>query len=145
MHSETNMHSEMNNGRPLGAIISDMKEELKDFVQTRLEMLKVELQEKVKSLKVAAPLAAIGIVLLSTAYLLFTLALVAVVTVFFKSNPYRWFFGFAAVGIIWTILGVVAAYFAKREFELKSLLPERTVKVLKGDKVWIQAEAKNQL
>jgi len=139
------MHSEMNNGRPLGAIISDMKEELKDFVQTRLEMLKVELQEKVKSLKVAAPLAAIGIVLLSTAYLLFTLALVAVVTVFFQSNPYRWFFGFAAVGIIWTILGVVAAYFAKREFELKSLLPERTVKVLKGDKVWIQAEAKNQL
>ena len=139
------MHSDISNGRSLAAIITEMKEELKDLVQTRIEMFRTELQEKLKTLKIAAPLAGVGALLLGTAYLLFTMALVGLVVAFFRDNPYRWFFAFAAVAVLWTLLGGIAAYFAKREFELKGLMPRKTIEVLKEDKLWIQAEAKNQL
>ncbi len=139
------MHSNTANGRSLTAIIAEMKDELKEFAQTRIEMFKIELQEKAKTLKIAAPLAALGALLLGTAYLLVTMALVGLVVAFFRDNPYRWFFAFAIVAVLWTVLGGIAAYFAKREFELKGLVPRRTIEVLKGDKLWIQAEAKNQI
>jgi uncharacterized membrane protein YqjE len=139
------MHSNANNGRSLAAILTAMKEELKEFAQTRLEMLKTELRDTIKTLKVAAPLAALGALLLGTAYLLFTMAVVGLLVVFFRDNPYRWFFAFAVVGAVWSLLGGIAGYFAKREFELNGLLPRKTIEVLKGDKLWIQAEAKNQI
>ena len=139
------MHSDTNYGRSLAAIVTEMKEELKDLVQTRIEMFRAELHEKLKTLKIAAPLAGLGALLLGTAYLLFTMALVGLVVAFFRDNPYRWFFAFAAVAVLWTLLGGIAAYFAKREFELKGLMPRKTIEVLKEDKLWIQAEAKNQL
>lgn len=139
------MHSGVENGRSLAAIVAEMKEELNEFVQTRIEMLKQELHEKTARLKIAAPLAAIGLVLLATAYLLITLALAAAVAAFFANSPYRWFFGFLIVGILWALLGGVAAYFAKRELELNTLAPRRTIEVLKGDKIWLQKEVNHEL
>jgi hypothetical protein len=118
---------------------------LKDFAQTRIEMLKQEMQEKLGRLKIAAPLAAAAVLLLLTAYLLITLALVAAVSAAFASSPFRWFFGFGIVGLVWAIFGGVAGYFAKRELELKTLAPKRTMEVLKGDKLWLQREVKNQV
>ena len=139
------MHSDANNGRSVGEIMAEMKRELKEFVLTRFEMFKTETREKIKTLKIAAPLAALGALLLGTAYLLFTIALVGLVAVFVRNSPYQWFLAFAIVAVLWTLLGAIAVYFAKREFELKSLAPKRTIEILKGDKQWIQAEAKNQI
>jgi uncharacterized membrane protein YqjE len=139
------MHSDANNGRSVAEIMAEMKRELKEFVLTRFEMFKTETREKIKTLKIAAPPAALGALLLGTAYLLFTMALVGLVAVFVRNSPYQWFLAFAIVAVLWTLLGAVAVYFAKREFELKSLAPKRTIEILKGDKQWIQAEAKNQI
>jgi hypothetical protein len=139
------MHSDASNGRGAAEIMAEMKRELKEFVLTRFEMFKTETQEKIKTLKIAVPLAALGALLLGTAYLLFTMALVGLVAVFVRNSPYQWFLAFAIVAVLWSLLGTVAVYFAKREFELKSLTPTRTIEILKGDKQWIQAEAKNQI
>src|SRR5438874_7313512 len=130
--------------RSLAAIAAEMKQELKEFTETRIAMLKSELREKIGHWKIAAPLAGIGIVLLATAYLLITLGLVALAAVFIDSQ-YRWFFAFIGVGVLWALLGGVAVYIAKREFELNRLMPEKTLEVLKGDKVWLQQEARNQI
>ena len=140
------MHNhEVHNGRSLGSILFDTKEELKQFVETRIAMLKAELRENVKMLKVAAPLAVVGITMLLTAYVLFTLALVGLVVAFLPANPYRWAIAFAAVAVLWAILGGVMAYFAKREFETRQLMPKKTMRVLKEDSVWIQHEVRNQI
>ena len=139
------MHSNPNNGRNLSAILTEMKVELKEFAQTRFEMFKTELTDKIKSLKIAASLVALGALLLGTAYLLFTMAVVGLVVAFFQDNQYRWFYAFAAVAALWTLLGGIAGYFGKREFQLYKLVPRKTIEVLKGDKLWIQAEAKNQI
>ena len=139
------MNTEANNGRSLAAIIAELKLELKEFVKTRVDLFKSEVQEKLKALKIAAPLAALGLLLLGTAYVLFTMAVVGLVAAFFSQNPYRWLFAFLAVAILWSLFGGVAAYFAKREFEMKRLLPRKTIEVLKDDTIWIRAEAKNQI
>ena len=142
MNRAVNNEVNINNGKSVAALFAEMKQELQDFVQTRVTMFKVELQEKVRVVKAAAPLAVIGAVLLLTAYLLFTLALVSLVFAFLPDNAYRWCIAFAAIGLLWLILGGIAGYMAKRELEVKGLLPKRTVEVLKEDKVWIQSEVK---
>ena len=139
------MTNQTNNERNISDVLTDIKTELKDFVHTRIAMFKAELQEKVKTIKTVAPLAGIAVALLATAYLLLTLALVGLAAALLPDNQYRWCLAFLAVAILWTIIGGIAAYFAKREFEVKGLLPKRTIEVLKDDKVWVQAEVKNQI
>ncbi|MGC1373897.1 MAG: phage holin family protein [Candidatus Sulfotelmatobacter sp.] len=139
------MAEEAKQGGSLGSVLLEMKEELKEFAETRLEMLKTELQEKLKIMKIAAPLVAIGVVLLGTAYILLTLALVGLAVAFLQGNPFRWFFAFLAVGFVWALLGAIVTYFAVREFQSQGLMPKRTIAVLKGDKVWIQSELKGHV
>jgi uncharacterized membrane protein YqjE len=139
------MNHDVHNGRALASLLAEMKEELKDFIQTRVAMFQAELREKIAILKAAAPLALAGILLLLSAYFLLTLALVGLILAFIPDNPYRWAIAFAGIGVLWAILGAGAGYFAYRELQLKGLMPKRTVEVLKGDKAWIQSEVKNQI
>ena len=130
-----------NHTRNLAAIIAEIKDEIKDFVQTRVEMFKSELRETLDTWKTAVPLAATAALLLATAYLLLTLAVVGLVAVAFWDNPYRWFLAFLIVGVLWSIGGGVLGWLALREFQSKGLFPKKTMEVLKADKIWIQSEA----
>ena len=55
-------------------IAFEIKEELKQSIQTRIEMLKQEMKEKLARLKIVGPLGAAVLLLLGTAYLLITSA-----------------------------------------------------------------------
>jgi len=138
------MQREVNPRQSFSAVLSEMKQQVQDFVQTRFTILQGELQEKVRALQVAAPLAAVGVLLLLIAYLLFTFAITAVVFVFLPESVFRWSLAFLAVSVLWCVLGGIATYFAKRELEMKNLLPKRTVEVLKEDRVWIQSEVRQR-
>jgi uncharacterized membrane protein YqjE len=126
-------------------ILTEMKAELVEFVQTRITMLRTELLEKWKILRVAIPLAGVAAMLLSTAFLLLTGALVGLVVAAFPNSIYRWFFACLIVGVFWGIAGSAAGYFAIREFQVRSMIPQRTLKVLKGDKLWIETEVRNRV
>jgi protein-S-isoprenylcysteine O-methyltransferase Ste14 len=115
-----------------------------EFLNVRLTMFKEESREKAARLKLAAPLALLGLVLLGTAFIVITIAIAAAVAALFIHSSYRWAIGFGIVGILWAILGGIAAYFAKRELEVKTLIPQRTIRVLKEDKVWFQKEVRTK-
>ncbi|MFZ0293133.1 MAG: phage holin family protein [Candidatus Sulfotelmatobacter sp.] len=132
------------NGRTLADVVATIKEEAKEFVQTRVQLFKIELQQKFGVLKVAALLVTVAIVLWGTAFLLLTFALAALVAAALANNPYHWVFGFLSIAVLWSLVGGVAAYLAKREFQLRGVLPTRTIEVLKADKLWLQNEARNQ-
>jgi uncharacterized membrane protein YqjE len=136
------MNGDINNGRSLAAILGDMKSELQEFAQTRIELLKREMQEKSAAVKAAIPLSVVAILFLSTAFLLFSLALAALVTVAFPDNPYRWFFGCLAITILWAICGAIALYTVKQRLSKQSMVPRKTIEVLSGDKSWLQKEAR---
>jgi uncharacterized membrane protein YqjE len=136
------MNGDVNNGRSLAAILTDIKSEFQEFAQTRIELLKREMQEKTAAIKAAIPLSVVAILFLSTAFLLFSLALAALVTVAFPDNPYRWFFGCLAVTVVWSFCGVIALFTVKRRLSKQSMVPRKTIEVLSGDKSWLQKEAR---
>jgi len=140
------MHADASsNGRSLAAIISEMRDELKQFVQTRIELLRREIQVNLGVIRAAAPLIAIAALFLTCAFLLLTIALVALITTAFAGSAYAWFFAFLIVGVVWLIVGAGAAYMAVRQFRKRGLMPRRTMEVLKADNIWLQQEAKSHL
>lgn len=136
------MNGEVKNGRSLASILSDMKIELQEFARTRIDLLRREMREKASALKAALPLAIVGSLLLSTAFLLFSVALAALIATAFGNNPYRWFFGSLAIAILWAIGGAGCLYAVKQRLSKQTLVPEKTVRVLSGDKVWIENEVR---
>jgi uncharacterized membrane protein YqjE len=130
--------------RNLAAIAAELKQELKEFTETRIEIFKSELREKLGHWKTALPIAGVGLALLVAAFLLITGSLVALAAVLIGETAFRWFFAFLAVGALWSLLGGLALYLAIQEFRPNRVMPRRTIDVLKEDKAWLQREARSQ-
>jgi uncharacterized membrane protein YqjE len=133
-----------NNGRSLGAILADIVEELKEFVNTRIQMIKSELHETISAVSVALPLGILALILGATGFLLLTGAVVVIVASAFAGSAYAWFYAFIIVGAIWIAFAGAAAFFAYNEFRGKAKFPKHTAEVLKADKVWIESEARTK-
>ncbi len=133
------------NGRRVAEILAEIKEELVEFVQTRVTILRTELRGAWNTTKAAIPLAAVAAIFLSTAFLLLTGALVGLVQAAFPASPYRWFFACLIVGVMWGIVGAGAATSVVKRFQAKNMIPNRTLEVLKGDKLWIQTEVRTRV
>jgi len=133
-----------NHARSVGAILSDIADELKEFVNTRIQMIKAELHETVTAVSVAIPLGLVALILAGTGFLLLTAAVVALVAAAFAGHAYAWVLAFAIVGAVWIAFGGVAAFFVYNEFRSKSMFPKHTVEVLKADKIWLESEARTK-
>ena len=131
------------NGRTLAEVIGEIKEEVKEFVQTRVSMFTAEMREKISNSKSGALYAGVALVLGWAGFLMLSVALAALVAVAFWGSPYAWFFGFLIIGLLWTIMAAMLAIAAVRQF--RDLAPKRTIQVLKEDKIWLQHEARNQI
>jgi uncharacterized membrane protein YqjE len=129
------------NGRNLASIVSEIRDEVKSFIHTRVRIIRADLHEAIAAIKLAVPLALISLVLFGIASLLFTAAAVVLVASAFAGNPYAWFFALIIIGVVWIVLGAIAAFFAVSQF--KGKFPKRTLEVLKADKIWLQAEARS--
>jgi len=144
MEVKSVMNGDIYNKRSLSDILTELKNEVQEFMQTRIELLRRELDDKVRAIKAALPLLVMGTVFLSTAFLLLSLALVSVFAGWIGGD-YRWFFGFLIVGFFWGLIGGIAALAAKQHLARKGVMPNRTMEVLSADKVWLQQEARNIL
>lgn len=133
------------NNRSLTEILAEIKDEFKEFIRTRIELGRAELEEKTRVIKAALPLAAMGALFLAVGFVLFSFALVGLVVVAFEGNPYRWFFAFLIISFLWSIFGGIAALVAKSQLSSKGVVPRKTIQVLNNDKAWLQREARNIL
>lgn len=139
------MNPEGSKERSLTAILAEMKDQFQEFLQTRIELLRQELDEKARGIKAALPYALVGIAFLAAAFLLLSLALVAALAAALEGNSFHWFFGFLIVGFIWLMIGGIAGYKVKRQLTEKGVVPRRTIRMLNGDKAWLQREARKIL
>jgi uncharacterized membrane protein YqjE len=126
------------NERSLQETLQDIKNEIKDFVQTRFEIFKREMQEKLSSYKSALPMAVMGLLFLATAWFLLTGAIVAAIAL-----ALGWPWAFLIVGAAYLIFGGTIGWLAYKEVTSASMKPERTMQVLKQDQVWIDQERKS--
>ncbi len=131
--------------KTLPELIAEVKDELKDFAATRLAMLRAEIREKLQSFKLAAPGVVGGLVLVATGWLLFTAFLVCAIANGFASVSWKYAIAFLIVGALYSIGGFVALAFAWQQIKETHVKPERTIRVLKQDQVWLQTEVKTQL
>src|SRR4051812_2987841 len=126
------------NERSLQQTLQDIKNEIKDFVQTRFEIFKREMQEKLSSYKSALPMAVAGLLFLATAWFLITGAIVAAIAL-----ALGWPWAFLIVGFAYLLLGATVGWLAYKEVTSANMKPERTMQVLKQDQVWIEQERKS--
>ena len=139
--SDTGFHK--TNGRSLGEVIGEIKDEGKDFLNTRVSMFVAEMREKLNNSKNGAMYGAIALLFGAVGFLVLTLALAALVAAAFWGSAYAWFFGFLIIGLLWTVLAAMLGVAAVRQF--RDLAPKRTIQVLKEDKIWLQQETRNQI
>ncbi len=128
------------NGRTLAGLVNELKEELKDFIDTRLQMLRAEMKQKTAMLKMVVPMLLVAAVLGLIGFLLLTIALVAAIAVLIG-----WGWSFLVVGILYLLVAGGTAFMAVRELQAEGVTPTRTIKVLKQDQIWLQNEARSQL
>lgn len=114
--------------------------EIKQFIETRVDLFQTEVKQKLPLLRSAMLLGLEGSAFLLVAYLFFAVAAVVLIGSAFPHNPYRWFFGFLIVGTLTVGFGAISAFLTTAGFTIKSLLPTRTFRILKGDKDWLVSE-----
>jgi hypothetical protein len=131
--------------RPLGEVLNDLKNELKEFLSTRIQMFQCEMNEKVETLKASARAIVIGALFAVTAWILFSLALVFLLSMVFEGKPYQYAASFGIVFVIYAIIGAVALSFGISSIKSRGLAPQRTLRVLKQDQIWMKSEAKSEL
>jgi hypothetical protein len=132
----------VHNEKSIGTVISETKQEVKEFIQTRIAILKAEIKEKVRTWKYAVPILLGALVLLLAAWIVLTFALVALLAGMFQPSPYAWVFGALIIGGVYLLLGLALGWFAYSELSSIGVTPQRTIEVLKQDQVWIQNEAR---
>ena len=136
----------MTNGytKSLPEVVNELKAELKDFVATRFAMLRSEMSEKFSSIKAAVPALVLGLVLLFTAWMVFTGFLVTAIALAF-STPWGWAWAFLIVAGAYLLIGLMLASAGIAKLKKAKLVPERTIRVLRQDEVWLQTEARTQI
>jgi hypothetical protein len=128
--------------KPLAAILAETKQEIGQFVFTRIDLLKAELEEKVKTTKRAAPTVAVAGAFLLAGWLTLNFAVVALLHVLFLPSAYAWAWAGLIVAALDLVIGAVAGKSALGALKAIDLAPNRTLTVLKQDQAWIQNEAR---
>lgn len=132
----------MHTDKSLATILAETKEELKEFVVTRVGILKAEIDEKIRTWKYVVPLLLVAAALLLAGWMALTFALMALLHGIFLPSPYAWLWAGLIVGGAYLILGIAIGWFAYSEISAAGITPTRTLQVLKEDQVWIQNEAR---
>ena len=130
----------MNNEKSIAAVLLEIREDLKQFVDTRFQILKTEIREKLARWKRSIPVLAAALVLVATSWMVLTFALVALVHTWLTDSPYSWVWGALIVGGAYLAIGAAAGWLGYKEITSAGFKPERTVTVLKQDRMWIEQE-----
>ncbi len=130
--------------KPLAQVLSEFKDELKEFAATRIEMLRSEMSQKIAVAGIALAAIAAGSVFALIAVLFFGVAFVAAIAMAFGGGEAAWAEAFAIVGALSFLVGGMALGFGIRQLKERGLKPERTLRVLKQDQVWLQNETRSE-
>jgi hypothetical protein len=128
----------VNADRTLADSLTEIKEELKDFVQTRAQIFRAETREKLRSWRRPMTMLALAVVFLLTAWFACAFAFVALLHAFIAAGSYAWFWGSLIAGGIFLVAALVLGRAGYRGIKASSLTPQRTLRVLKQDQNWIR-------
>lgn len=132
----------MEREKSFAAVLTETKDELKEFLQTRLQLLRSEIREMVQTWKHSVPLLLLAAGLLLLGWVVITFGVVALIRGLFLPSPYAWLWASLIVGGLYLLGGLVVGWFAFAELREVGFTPKRTLHVLKQDQLWIENEAR---
>ena len=135
----------VNNGsaKSLAVVLHEIKDDLKEFLQTRYDLLRSELSEKLAVWKTSLPMVVGALMLAWSGFLALTFTFIALLRPLFD-NEYGWAIAAGIVAAVYFLVAGVIAWLAYRELTYTGVAPTRTMQVLKQDQVWLQNEARQQ-
>jgi len=134
-----------NGSKNLTDVVNEIKVEAREFVSTRLQMFRMEMKEKVSTLKVGVPLLIGGGVCALIAFIVLNYALIAFLAALFAPSLYNWCFAALIVGFFYLIVAGVLYWVGMQKIKAETLAPARTLRVLKQDQIWLQNQARSQV
>lgn len=130
-----------NNEKSIAEVLRDMKYELLSFVETRYSLLYAEIKEKTTAWKASLPMLVVGVVFAMGAFATFTFTIVSLLATLI-GTAYAWTFGCLIVCVVYACLAGALLSTGYKRLTAQSLVPERTVRVLKQDQQWIKEESR---
>jgi len=130
------------NEKSIAAVLAETKDELREFVETRIAMLRAEIQEKISTWKYAIPMLVGSLAILLAAWTALTIALMAFIHTLFLPSAYAWSWAGLIVGVAYLAIGGGLFRFAWSELRAAGITPVHTMEVLKEDQLWIRKEAR---
>jgi len=131
-----------NHEKSLGVVLTEMKNELNEFLETRFQLLRSEVQEMFRTWKYCLPLLLVAGMLLLASWIVVTFGIVALVRGWLLPSPFAWLWASLIVAGLYVIVAGVIGWFAYGELREVGLVPKRTLKVLKQDQNWVESEAR---
>jgi uncharacterized membrane protein YqjE len=125
----------------LPALFGRLGDEVMQLVDTKLNLLKVEVKEDANAyvrggamIGVGATIAAIGFAFTNIAVALFVSLL------FSFSQPVNYALGFVITGAVYLIIGGLVVMAMKNRLARRGFVPERSVEELRKDEQWLKKE-----
>ncbi len=128
----------------LPVLLTRLGDDVMQLFDTKMSLLKVEVQEDIGSflragigIAIAALIALVGFALASVAAALGISSLLANTNL---SQTAQTGLGFVIMGAVYLVVGTVMALVMKGRLSKQSLVPERTVDEFRKDKEWLKKE-----
>jgi len=128
----------------LPILLTRLGDEVMQLVDTKMSLLKVEVQEDVASFLRAGITIAIGAIVALIGFALASVALALGISTQLAgttlTTPGRYGLSFVIVGVVYLIVGTIIALVMKGRLAKQSLVPNRTVDEFRKDKEWLTNE-----
>lgn len=127
--------------KPLSATVAELKEDLKIFLQTRFELLRTEMREKIRDWRSPAILYALAALALVSSWFSMVFALIALMRSWIEGLNFGWFWAGLIITVFFLLVAgaMAAAGYAGMP---KTIKPTRTLRVLKEDQEWVQKQTR---
>ena|SRR5438105_1325400 len=126
------------------ALLSRLGDDVTQFFDTKVALLKVEVREEVNTFLHASVIIAAGAVLAAIGFALLNVAVALGISALFAntnlSQAAKYALGFVITGVLYLIIGSATAMTMKSRLAKQQLVPRATVEELRKDKTWLKKE-----
>lgn len=141
MNQRNEQPAEMEN---LPALLTRLSDDVVQLFDTKMSLLKVEVQEDVQAFLSAGIVIAMGALVALIGFALASVALALGIATQLGSTTLtttgRYGLSFAIVGVVYLLVGTIIALVMKGRLAKQSLVPNRTVDEFRKDKEWLTKE-----
>ena len=136
--------SKTDNNEGLPALVGRLGDDVMQLFDTKISLLKVEIQEEASQFARNGALVAVGGVIAAIGLALVNVAIAFGISTLFAgtnlSQPAQYAIGFLATGLLYVVVGAIIVTAMKNRLAKQHLVPDRTVAELRKDKQWLKNE-----